>query len=214
MHSKSVSYYSNELHDAFTGKMKVTQLCLTLCHPMDYTVHGILQARILEWVAFPFSRGSSQSRIESRSPTLQADSLPAEPPGKPKNTGVGSLSLLRCIFLTQESNQGLLHCRRILYSWATRQTPFTDLLLNLSSKVLHKPKRDNRLSGRSEIMEVKHRAKKNANQTPEMRLHSSRKKSHHYQSSLWADPDLCLQLRSLVSSPWDFSLRRNLPKSE
>ena len=115
MHSKSVSYYSNELHDAFTGKMKVTQLCLTLCHPMDYTVHGILQARILEWVAFPFSRGSSQSRIESRSPTLQADSLPAEPPGKPKNTGVGSLSLLRCIFLTQESNQGLLHCRRILY---------------------------------------------------------------------------------------------------
>ena len=36
-------------------KVKVTQLCLTLCDPMDYTVHGILQARILEWVAFPFS---------------------------------------------------------------------------------------------------------------------------------------------------------------
>ena len=43
-------------------KMKVTQLCLTLCDPVDYTVHGILQARILEWVAFPFSRGSSQPR--------------------------------------------------------------------------------------------------------------------------------------------------------
>ena len=42
--------------------MKVTQLCSTLCNPMDYTVHGILQARILEWVAFPFSRGSSQPR--------------------------------------------------------------------------------------------------------------------------------------------------------
>ena len=41
-------------------KMKVTQLCLTLCDPMNYIVHGILQARILEWVAFPFSRGSSQ----------------------------------------------------------------------------------------------------------------------------------------------------------
>ena len=40
-------------------KVKVTQSCLTLCDPMDYTVHGILQARILEWVAFPFSRGSS-----------------------------------------------------------------------------------------------------------------------------------------------------------
>ena len=36
--------------------------CLTLCDPMDYTVHGILQARILQWVAFPFSRGSSQPR--------------------------------------------------------------------------------------------------------------------------------------------------------
>jgi len=43
-------------------KVKVTQLCLTLCNPMDYMVHGILQARIPEWVAFPFSRGSSQPR--------------------------------------------------------------------------------------------------------------------------------------------------------
>ena len=47
--------------------------------------------------------------INSRSPTLQADSLPAEPAGKPKNTGVGSLSLLQRIFLTQESNPCLLH---------------------------------------------------------------------------------------------------------
>ena len=43
-------------------KVKVTQSCLTLCNPMDYTVHGILQAKILEWVAFPFSKGSSQPR--------------------------------------------------------------------------------------------------------------------------------------------------------
>ena len=42
--------------------MKVAQSCPTLCDSMDYTVHGILQARILEWVAFPFSRGSSQPR--------------------------------------------------------------------------------------------------------------------------------------------------------
>ena len=42
--------------------VKVAQLCLTLCRPMDCIVHGILQARILEWVAFPFSRGSSQPR--------------------------------------------------------------------------------------------------------------------------------------------------------
>ena len=43
-------------------KVKVAQWCLTLCDPMDYTVHGILQARISEWVAFPFCRGSSQPR--------------------------------------------------------------------------------------------------------------------------------------------------------
>ena len=51
---------------------------------MNYKIHGILQARILEWVAFPFSRGSSQPGIQPRSPALQADSLPAEPQGKPK----------------------------------------------------------------------------------------------------------------------------------
>ena len=70
---------------------------------MDYVVHGILQARILEWVAFPFSRGSSQPR----SSAMQVDSLPAEPQGKPKNTGVDSLSLLQRILLTQELNWGL-----------------------------------------------------------------------------------------------------------
>ena len=43
-----------------------SQLCLTLCDPMDYTVHGILQARILEWLAIPFSRGSSQPRDWTR----------------------------------------------------------------------------------------------------------------------------------------------------
>ena len=54
---------------------------------MDYTVHGILQARILEWVAFPFSRGSSQPRDQTRFPALQVDSLLAEPHGKPVGTG-------------------------------------------------------------------------------------------------------------------------------
>ena len=53
--------------------------------------------------------------MEPRSPALQVDSLPAEPQGKPKSTGVGSLSLLQRIFPTQESNQGFLHCRQILY---------------------------------------------------------------------------------------------------
>ena len=94
-----------------------------LCDPMDCIVNGILQARILEWVAFPFSRGSSQPRIKPGSPALQADSLPAEPQGKPKNTGVGSLSLLQWIFLTQELKQGLLHCRQILYQLSYQGSP-------------------------------------------------------------------------------------------
>ena len=60
---------------------------------------------------------------EPRSPTLQAVSLPAEPQGKPKNTGVGSLSLLQGIFLTQELKRGLLHCRRILYHLSHQGSP-------------------------------------------------------------------------------------------
>ena len=56
--------------------MKATQSCLTLCDRTGYTAHGILQTRTLEWVAYPFSRGTSQPR---------------------------------------KSNQGLLHCRQILY---------------------------------------------------------------------------------------------------
>ena len=100
--------------------VKSLQLGLTLCVPMDCSwpgssVHGILQARILEWVVMPSPRGSSQPMDQTRSPALQADSLPTEPSGKPKNTGVGSLSLLQWVFLTQESNWGLLHCRQILY---------------------------------------------------------------------------------------------------
>ena len=60
-------------------KEKVTQLCQTLCNPMYYTLLRILQARILEWASFPFSRGSSQPRGRTQSPTLQVDCFPAEP---------------------------------------------------------------------------------------------------------------------------------------
>ena len=96
-------------------KVKVTQLCLTLCDPVDYIVHGLLQARILEWYLFPSPGDLPNPGIKPRSPALQADSLPAEPPGKPRNTGVGSLSLLQGIFPTQELSWCLLHCRQILY---------------------------------------------------------------------------------------------------
>ena len=78
---------------------KSLQSCLTLCDPIDGSppgspIPGILQARILEWIATPSSGDLPNPGIEPRSPTLWADSLPSEPPGKPKNTGVGSLSLV------------------------------------------------------------------------------------------------------------------------
>ena len=67
--------------------MIVTQWCLTLCDSMDcnrpgFSVHGILQAKILEWVDIPFSRDLPDQGTEHRSPALQADSLLSEPPGK------------------------------------------------------------------------------------------------------------------------------------
>ena len=70
-----------------------TQSCLTLCDPMDHSllgssVHGILQARILEWVAMPFSRGSSQPKDWTWAPVLQEDSLPFELPRKFPTLGI------------------------------------------------------------------------------------------------------------------------------
>ena len=67
-------------------KVKVTQSCLTLCDAMDHTVYGILQARILEWIAFPFSRESSQPRDRTQVSCIESGFfttvLPAESPGK------------------------------------------------------------------------------------------------------------------------------------
>ena len=72
---------------------------------------------LLEWADMPSPPGDLPNPgIEPRSPALQVDSLLSEPPGKPKNTGVGSLSLLQGIFPTEKSSQGLLHGRRILYT--------------------------------------------------------------------------------------------------
>ena len=78
---------------------------------------------------FPFPGDLPNPGIIPRSPALQADSLPSEPPGKPKNTGVGSLLLLQGNFLTQESNWVLLYCRRILYQLSYQGSP--------KNKVMH-----------------------------------------------------------------------------
>ena len=64
--------------------------------------------------------------IKPKSLTLHVDSLLSEPPGKPKNTGVGSLPLLQGNFPTQESNWGLLHCRQILYQLSYQGSPYVN----------------------------------------------------------------------------------------
>ena len=105
-----------------------------MCDPVDCSlpgssVYGILQARILEWVLYPPPGDIPNPGINLRSPTLQMDSLQSVPSGKPKNTEVSSLSLLQRIFLTHQSNQGLLHCRWILYQLSYQ---FSSVRWNLS----------------------------------------------------------------------------------
>ena len=63
-------------------KVKVALSCPTLCDPMDYTVHGILQTRILEWVAVPFSRGSSQHREGTQVSRIAGGFLTSRPTGE------------------------------------------------------------------------------------------------------------------------------------
>ena len=114
----------------------VTQSCPTLWDPMDYSqsgssVHGIFQAKVLAWQPFAFPGDRPNPGTEPRSPALQADPLPSEPPGNPKNTGAGSLSLLQRIFPTQESN--LQHCRQILYQLSYL---FGGFALNASTEAL------------------------------------------------------------------------------
>ena len=134
-------------------KVKLARLCLTVCNPMDCIVYGILQASLLEWVAFPFSRGSSQTRDwtqvsriagrfftswatrESESevaqlcPTL-CDPMDCSLPGssvhgifQAKSTGVDCHFRLQGIFPTQGWNPGLPHCRQTLYRLSHQGSP-------------------------------------------------------------------------------------------
>ena len=115
--------------------MKVVQSCWTLGKPMDYTVHGIIQARILELLVFPFSMGSSNPEMEPKSPKSQLDSLSDEPKGKPKYTEMGSLSFFQQNFPTWELNQDLQNCRWILSQLNYQGSPEVDQKLMLEGLV-------------------------------------------------------------------------------
>ena len=86
----------------FCKRVKISLSCPTLCDP--WTIHSMEFFSPEYWSGWPFPSAGDLPNlgIEPRSPVLQVDSLPAESQGKPKNTGVGCLSLLQWIFLTQE----------------------------------------------------------------------------------------------------------------
>ena len=108
----------------------VTQSCLTFCNPIParlLCLWGFSRQECYSGLSCPPSGDLLNPGIKPWSPIFQADYLPAEPQEKPNNTGVGSLSLLQGTFPTQKSNQGLLHCRWILYQLSYQGSPTTHL---------------------------------------------------------------------------------------
>ena len=118
-----VTQWTRAKDDKVKMKVKVTQSCLTFCDPLDCTVHGILQARILEWVTSPFSRGSSQPRDRTQVSCIAGGFFTSWATREAQKYWSGSLSLLQRIFPTQELKWGLLLCRWILYQLSYQGSP-------------------------------------------------------------------------------------------
>ena len=110
----------NKLQSYFTLKVKVAHQCPTLCDPMGYTVHGILQARILEWVAIPFSKGSSRPRNRTRASRIAGEFFSS---GKEPLQYSGLENSMDCIVHGFTKSQtwlsNLLHFNVTLYCWVT-----------------------------------------------------------------------------------------------
>ena len=127
----------------------VAQSCLILCDPMDCSTPGLpVHHQLLEFtqlmcielvmpsnhliICYPillpprllFSRGSSQPRDQTQVSCIEGRFFTSWATGKTKNNGVGRLSNFQRIFPTQESNQGLLHCRHILYQLSYQGSPW------------------------------------------------------------------------------------------
>ena len=107
----------------------VAQLCLTLQAPRLFCPWGFSKQEYWCELLCPPPEDLSNPGIKLRSLTLQADSLLSEPPGKPKNTGVGSLSPLQGLFPSQGLYPGLVHRRQILYQLSYQGSPIMDLVM-------------------------------------------------------------------------------------
>ena len=133
-----MNFYNNKICDDRSQKRswlcgelcmhaKLLQSCLILCNSMDGhqapLSMGFSRQEYSSGLLFPPPGNLPDSGIKLRSPALQVDSLLSQPPGKPKNIGVGRPSLLQGNFLSQELNQGLLHCRQILYQLSYQESP-------------------------------------------------------------------------------------------
>ena len=125
------------------------QSCPTLCDPWTVARQaplpmGFSRQEYRSGLPCPPLRDLHNPGTEPRSPILQADSLPSEPPGKPMNTKVGSPFLLQGTFPTQESNWGLLHCRRILYQGVNNtRLSIQNLLKRIDLKCSHHTQKGN-----------------------------------------------------------------------
>ena len=115
----------NTLQNIQCGFIQDGSSTLIYGYQSPWTIQFMEFSRPEYWSGQPFPSPGDLPKpsLKPWSPTLQADSLPAEPQGKPKNTGVGSLSLLQQIFPTQESNWGLLYYRQILYQLSYQGSP-------------------------------------------------------------------------------------------
>ena len=99
-----IRYWACSISEVCLYESEVAQSCLTLCDPMDYSlrhssVHGIFQARVLEWVAISSPGNLPDPTIKPGSPTLRAEALPSEPQGKPMK-GLSEGNMLICLHIT------------------------------------------------------------------------------------------------------------------
>ena len=116
--------------NAMDMKVKVAQSCPTLCDPMDYTIHGILQARILEWVAIPFFRGSSQPRDRNQVSCIAGKSVTSWATREAMNTNLGKLwKMVRDREAWHAAVHGVLKDRTRVGDWMMTTSYWSNLIV-------------------------------------------------------------------------------------